>query len=167
MGHSFSTPRETGDAGVPFPEKPPFVHGRLLLGQVSQKAPQTLNDPLAETRCRTSCSWLDSLFPEEIPPVEVSGKGGQAVKVPRAGCDFGSSGVDLCSRLLLLDLFLMERPLFWHSVRSRHLWSSHPPKYAVVNGKRPGWYAEVGGRKSRRGFSKTGSLCAGNRARAG
>lgn len=30
----------------------------------------------------------------------------------------------------------------------------------VVNGKRLGWYAEVDGWKSRRGFSKTGSLCA-------
>lgn len=35
-----------------------------------------------------------------------------------------------------------------------------PQSMQVVNGKRLGWYAEVDGRKSRRGFSKTGSLCA-------
>lgn len=29
----------------------------------------------------------------------------------------------------------------------------------VVNGKRLGWYAEVGGWKSRRAFGKMGSLC--------
>lgn len=34
-----------------------------------------------------------------------------------------------------------------------------PQSMQVVNGKRLGWYAEVGGRKSRRGFSKMRSLC--------
>lgn len=44
-------------------------------------------------------------------------------------------------------------------VSSRHLWSPLPPSLCAVNGGRLGcWYAEVGDRKSRSGFSERRAL---------
>lgn len=97
--------------------------------------PEILSELKRLVGCRAAAFRVSSQ--KSLLKIILSGKKGQAVKVLWAACDFRNSSVDLYNRLLL-DLFLMEQPLFRHSVYSRHLWSSHPPKYASGEWKEAG-----------------------------
>lgn len=124
------------------------------------KFSKTLNSSLVKTQCRTLVVSFCISSPKRSLKIIPSGKKGQTVRRYRG--QLVTLGIAVL--IFVISYFLIS--FSWSSHCSDTLYIPDicgppiPQSMQVVNGKRLGWYAEVEGWKSRRRFSKTGSLCA-------